>query len=78
MTASSSTLFDWHDGTGWSDLATLRLRDFPREHIDVESSRTGEVKRFFYDRQLMEENEFYDGERSVYRAVDGTRVFINA
>lgn len=72
----SSRYFTWTKGKGYSNMGMLGLGDyapFPKV-FDVRSDRTGAVKRFEIDQEVMIDNDFFDGEASAYCSADDIRV----
>ena len=63
--------FDWMKRHGYSVVGRLGLRDFPRRGFKVRSQRTGEVRLFVEDTELMVANEFYDGEGMAFMSPVG-------
>lgn len=78
MDTHSSDLFDWRNGRGSTTMQALEISNFPKDGFYVRSTRTGRTVKFTYDAEVMEANEWFDGERAAYRSPEGTQIFINA
>lgn len=67
----SSQYFNWKAGRGSARLSRLALRSMPDRGFYIKSERTGEVKLFLYDAEMMEANEFFDGEAVAFMSPGG-------
>ncbi len=66
----SGRYFTWANSRGTSTLERIGISNFPIG-FSVKS-HTGVVKTFVPDHEVMEANEFFDGEASAYRSTDDT------
>ncbi len=62
----SSLDFDWHAGKGTSSIERCHIGPVHPDSFNMKSARTGVTRLFVIDREVMEENEFFDGEATAY------------
>jgi hypothetical protein len=65
IAALPSNMFKWRKGKGTASLADVHMGRFPQS-FQIISERTGKICLFVIDREVMEENEFFDGEATAY------------
>lgn len=62
----SSKEFDWARNNGTTSVERLGITQFPKNGFYIESANTKQQRLFMYDAEVMEANEFFDGEASAY------------
>jgi hypothetical protein len=72
----SSSDFKWVNGRGSLTLGSVsNAVTFPRS-VAIKSTKTGKTETFSYDNEVMEANEFFDGEACAYRSNAGIQIQI--
>ncbi len=70
MQTFSSSSFQWHKGRGTTTLGDLGINGYFPDRFYLKSERTGETRMFEIDSEVMEQNEFFDGEATAYVSGD--------